>query len=196
MNLRERKGYTYTLAGGYETAFEYCVLEYSFAFWQWGYVPCSDIPGKRATPDEIITHMNRVAGFDYFADEFVIEYQPFFYQSYTEMGYYGYQLETFRPYLKHLDRRGFRFALPTDAEVAFDNSTQLALEQYIRNEAENFIFIYGEYDTWSATAVELDGNTNSKVFYKKKGSHRTRVRNMPQAQQDEIFAVLMGFLQD
>lgn len=195
-NFSEQKGYTYTLAGGYETAFEYCVLEYSFAFWQWGYVPCSEIPGKRASPEEIIVHMNRVAGFDYFADKFVIEYQPFFYQSYTEMGYYGYQLDKFRPYLKHLDRRGFRFALPTDTEVAFNDSTQLALEEYVSNEAENFIFIYGEYDTWSATAVELSGNTNSKIFYKEKGSHRTRVRNMPQKQQDEIFAVLIGFLQE
>jgi len=30
------KGYTYDLAGGYKNAYEYCVLEYSFAFWQWG----------------------------------------------------------------------------------------------------------------------------------------------------------------
>lgn len=192
----ENKGYTYTLAGGYEKAFEYCVLEYAFAFWQWGYVPCSEIPGKKALPEEIIAHMNKVGGFDYFADKFVIEYQPFFYQSYTEMGYYGYELEAFRPYIKHLDQARFEFALPADAEVTFNDSIQLALDAYIRNEAENFIFIYGEYDTWSATAVELNGNTNSRIFFKEKGSHRTRIRNMPQEQQDEIFGVLTGFLQD
>lgn len=192
----EKKGYTYSLVGGVETAFEFCVLEYSFAFWQWGYVACSEIPGRRATPEEIIVHMNRVAGFDYFADEFVIEYQPFFYQSYTEMGYYGYELKKFEPYLQHLDQRGFEFALPADAAVSFNDSIQLALDTYIRNEAENFIFIYGEYDTWSATAVELNGNTNSRIFYKEKGSHRTRIRNMPQEQQDEIFGVLTGFLQE
>ena len=36
INFSEENGYTYELAGGIEKAYEYCVLEYSFAFWQWG----------------------------------------------------------------------------------------------------------------------------------------------------------------
>ncbi|MCK4880907.1 MAG: aminopeptidase, partial [Bacteroidales bacterium] len=101
-SFSEDKGYTYELADGVEKAYEYCVLEYSFAFWQWGYVPLKKIPGKAAQPSEVIEHMNRVAGFDYFSDQFIIEYRPFFYQAMTEMGYYGYDLDTFGKYLKHV----------------------------------------------------------------------------------------------
>ncbi len=92
--------------------FEYCVLEYSFAFWQWGYVPIRKIPGKTARPEEVIEHMNRVAGFDYFSDQFITEFRPFFYQAMTEMGYYGYKLDAFGKYLKHVDNPVFTFTIP------------------------------------------------------------------------------------
>jgi hypothetical protein len=192
--LSEKKNYTYTLVGGTKKAFEYCVLEYSFAFWQWGYESCSRIPDRKSTPEEIIEHMNRVAGFDYFADKFVLEYQPFFYQAYTEMGYYGYDLGDFRHQIRHITDPGFGFTLPKNTGITFNKELLSDLEYYISQEAENFIFIYGEYDTWSATAVELSGNTNSRVFYKESGSHRTRIKNMPLEQQDEIHALLEEFL--
>jgi hypothetical protein len=82
-----QRGYSYEIVGGVEKAFEYCVLEYDFAYWQWGYVRARDIPGRGARPREVIEHMNRVAGFDYFDDEFITENRPFFYQAMTEMGY-------------------------------------------------------------------------------------------------------------
>lgn len=190
----ESKNYTYNLAGGINKAYEYCVLEYSFAFWQWAYSSCSEIPGKKANPEDIIRHLNLVAGFDYFADKFVLEYQPFFYQAYTEMGYYGYKLSEFSRYIKHVTDQGFEFALPKNINISFDDSILKKLDYYFKHDAENFIFIYGENDTWSATAVDPGGNTSCKVFYKKKGSHRTRIRNMPEEQQNEIKGLLVDYL--
>ena len=195
-DFSEQKNYTYELVGGLEKAYEYCVLEYSFAFWQWGYASCSEIPGKKASPEEVITHMNKVAGFDYFADVFVKEYRPFYYQAYTEMGYYGYDLSEFRPYLKHVTEPGFEFSLPKGEEIVFENDLLLDVDHYLKTQAENFIFIYGEYDTWSATAVELGENASSAVFVKEKGSHRTRIRNMPFEQQEKIKSLLKEYLND
>ncbi len=192
--LSEDKGYTYELAGGVEKAYEYCVLEYSFAYWQWGYVPSTKIPGKAADPEKIIDHMNRVAGFDYFSDQFILEYRPFFYQAMTEMGYYGYDLEAFGEYLKHVDNPIFTFTIPEDVEIPFNDELSPKLQQYISEHGDNYIFIYGEYDTWSATAVTSTGNTNSKVFFKEGGSHRTRINNMPEAQKEEVYSTLESFL--
>lgn len=194
--FNEKKEYTFELVGGLEKAFEYCVLEYSFAFWQWGYSSCSKIPRRDAEPEDVISHMNMVAGFDYFADEFVVEYRPFFYQAYTEMGYYGYKLDEFEPYLKHVSNAGFEFSLPSETNVHFDSSLLEELDTYVKEEAEDFIFIYGEYDTWSATAVDLGENTKSAVFYKSKGSHRTRIRNMPLEQKEEIEALLYRYMEN
>jgi hypothetical protein len=191
----EDKGYTYELAGGLEKAYEYCVLEYSFAFWQWGYVPAKKIPGRAARAMEVIQHMNRVAGFDYFADGFIIKNQPFFFQALTEMGYYGYDLDEFSKYIRHVDNPIFTFTLPEDLEIPFDASLSRNVEEYLEEEADNFIYIYGEYDTWSATAVTSTGTTNSKIFIKEGGSHRTRINNMPEAQREEVYQTLVEFLE-
>ncbi|MDF1575955.1 MAG: S28 family serine protease [Bacteroidales bacterium] len=193
-SFSEDKGYSYELAGGVEKAYEYCVLEYSFAFWQWGYVPSGKIPGRQASPERVIEHMNRVAGFDYFSDQFIIENRPFFYQALTEMGYYGYDLEAFKKYLKHVDNPVFTFTIPENVELSFKKELSYKLQEYLSQEADDFIFIYGEYDTWSATAVTSTGQTNSRIFVKEGGSHRTRINNMPEEQRKKVYATLETFL--
>jgi hypothetical protein len=190
----EKKGYTFKLAGGVENAYEYCVLEYSFAYWQWGYVPMQKIPHKSAEPAEVVDHMNRVAGFDYFSDQFITEYRPFFYQALTEMGYYGYDLEAFGKYLKHVDNPDFTFTLPESEDIPFNAELSFDIQRYISEDARNFIFIYGENDTWSATAVSSTGHTNSRIFIKEGGSHRTRINNMPEEQKQEVYSTLDSFL--
>jgi len=129
------KGYSYELAGGIEKAYEYCVLEYSFAYWQWGYVPSRRIPGRSAKAGEIIEHMNRVAGFDYFSDQFILEFRPFFYQALTEMGYYGYDLDEFGKYLRHVDNPIFTFTLPEDLDLRFNEKLSFEIQQYLSEEA-------------------------------------------------------------
>jgi len=194
-DFSDRNDYTYELAGGLEKAYEYCVLEYSFAFWQWGYVPVKKIPGRVARPREVIEHMNRVAGFDYFDDCFIIEHRPFFYQALTEMGYYGYDLDEFGKYLQHVDIPIFTFTIPEEVEISFNAELSVEVQQYLSEEANNFIYIYGEYDTWSATAVTCTGETNSRIFIKEEGSHLTRINNLPDEQKQEVYYTLQQFLQ-
>lgn len=191
----EDRGYSYELAGGVEKAYEYCVLEYSFAFWQWGYVPVKNIPGRTAKAMEVIQHMNRVAGFDYFDDGFITKNQPFFFQALTEMGYYGYDLDEFAKYIQHVDNPIFTFTLPEELEIPFDGQLSVEVQNYLEKEGNNFVYIYGEYDTWSATAVTSTGSTNSKIFIKEGGSHRTRINNMPEAQREEVYQTLVEFLE-
>jgi len=190
----EEKAYTYEIAGGYEKAFEYCVLEYSFAFWQWGYVPGNKIPGRNVQARQFVEHMNRVAGFDYFSDQSILKMRPFFYQAMTELGYYGFDLKEFEKYIRHVSIPTFVFTLPEDMKVTFNPSISEEVHNYLTKEAEHFIYIYGEYDTWSATAVSGIGNTESKIFYKDQGSHRTRINNMPPEQKEEVYNTLYNYL--
>jgi hypothetical protein len=113
----------------------------------------------------------------------------------TEMGYYGYELKKFEGYLQHVDNPVFTFTIPPGVKVAYDPELSLEVERYLASDGDNFIFIYGEYDTWSATAVSTTGNTNSKIFVKEKGSHRTRINNMPEDQREEIYGMIQQYLQ-
>lgn len=191
----EAKGYTYEIVGGIEKAYEYCVLEYSFAFWQWAYVPPSKIPGPGVPPMEFVEHMNRVAGFDYFSDKSILKQRPFFYQALTQMGYYGYDLSEFEKYIRHVDVPDFTFTLPENLELDFDSTFSVDIANYLSSEAERFIYIYGEYDTWSATAISSTVPSESKIFYKDGGSHRTRIRNMPEEQRQQVYETLHLYLE-
>ena len=63
--LAEERGWTFTRIGGAETAYEMTVLEYEFAFWQWGQVPCDSIP-LEGTDEEIFSHLAQDRGFQIF----------------------------------------------------------------------------------------------------------------------------------
>ena len=114
-----------------ESAFEYCVLEYSFAYWQWGYEPSDHIPAKNAGPEQVVEHMNRVAGFDYFSDQNITEQHPFWYQAMTEMGYYGYELEPFQKHLKHVENPRFTFTLSAEMDKTFNPALSYDIKNYL-----------------------------------------------------------------
>ncbi len=177
-----------------EEAFEYSVLEYSFSFWQWGW-SCDEIP-ESDSPDSILfDHFSRVSGFDYFADIGIATYEPFFYQALTEIGYYGYDFSEFDGLLQSVTNTTFTFSAPQNVELVYNYDLMQGVDHYIRHSACNFIFIYGETDTWSATAAELTGGTNSIKIVKPGGSHRTRIRNLPEDQKETVISTLENWLE-
>jgi hypothetical protein len=56
------------------------------------------------------------------------------------------------------------------------------------------LFIYGEYDTWSAPAVQLTGETNAVKMVLKGGSHRTRIKHFPDDEKEIIYSTLEDWL--
>lgn len=92
---------------------DYCVLEYSFALWQWG-TSVSTIPSKSADDQALFDHLMEISGPDYFAEN-----QPnisFFVQAARELGYYGYDVKPFKKYLTIDSAHGYlnRIMLPEE----------------------------------------------------------------------------------
>ena len=58
--------------------FDFCVLEYSFAHWQWG-TPTSGIPATTAADSTFLKELLAISGPDYFAPNKA--FTPFFYQA-------------------------------------------------------------------------------------------------------------------
>ena len=61
---------------GVDKAFEYYVLEYSFAFWQWGGIKFDKIPTKEASNLDVLIHLLRTSGVSFFEEKGVENLQP------------------------------------------------------------------------------------------------------------------------
>jgi hypothetical protein len=186
------KNYTFHI--GIEKAFEYCVLEYSFAFWQWQKEGCHKIPHNTDENYKVFDHFIKVASPHYFSDSGIKLYQPFFHQALNEIGYYGYNLDLFKGLLNEVTSRKYTFCAPPGTTPKFNPQIMQDVNTWIQNSGNNMIFIYGEYDPWSASAVKLNDQTNSLVMIKPKGSHSTRIRDFSDQDKETIYSKIENWL--
>jgi len=189
----KKLGYTYSL-GDDRFIFEYVVLEYSFAFWQWQNTTCEQIPDTSASNEVLIEHLKKGSSFDYFSDKDVKAILPFFYQAYAQMGYYGYDISDFKDLLKEVKEPTSKIFLPKELNPEFDCCIMQKINTWIQKHGNNMIFIYGGNDTWSATAVELTGETNALKMVKPGGNHRTRINSFGETDRNFIINKLEEWL--
>ncbi|HDZ41097.1 MAG TPA: peptidase [Bacteroidetes bacterium] len=190
-------GLTFTRVGGPEEAFEYAVLEYDFAYWQWGNTECDEILIED-DPEKVFDQFFSISDVSYFSDQGIEQFEPFFYQALTEIGYYGYRFDLFDDQLEYVsdsDMPDFSFSAPQGIELDYDYELMEKVDEYIRD-AYNFIFIYGMQDTWTATGVQLSGRSNSLKIMKMEGDHRTRINNLPEEQRELVLKTLNDWLND
>lgn len=185
---------SYTFKMGLERAYDINVLEYSFAFWQWSGLSCNQIPDTTATDIELFKHWARVASFDFIEDKGVDDVRPFFYQAMTEIGMYGYEVDIWKDYLTDTVNITFDFTMPAGHKVVFDEESMQKVNEWVQNKGNNMLYIYGEYDPWSATAVEIGPNTNAKKFVNPGGDHTTRIKSFPAEMRDSIYSLLENWL--
>lgn len=178
---------------GIENAFEYTVLEYSFAFWQWASSDCSEIPDSTATCKELYEHLAKNSPIDLFSDSGIEKYAPFYYQAFTEIGFYAYETNKFYDLLEYSDGSN-KVWHPENFEEKFDSKVMQDINNWIQNKGNNIIYIYGEYDPWGATGVQLNGETNSLKMVLDKGSHRTRIKHFGDEDKEIILSTLEKWL--
>jgi len=178
--------------------FDLSVLEYSYAHWQYG-TAIDKIPAPAASDEELFNHFISVSSPRYFQDFSSIE--SFFVQAARELGYYGYDLEPFATHLTIKSDKGYlkKLVVPTDADVTFDKTLYDKICAYLEKEDPRMIFIYGEYDPWSAVAADVSVNMKNKqniiVAYVPKGSHNANIRRLPDELQKRVIDTITKWLE-
>ncbi len=190
----EEKGMTWEF--GIDKAIDYTILEYSFAFWQWG-KPVNSIPSGNVSPEGIYMHLIDVVGYDFFEEKSVTDLQPYFWAALTEQGIYGYETAPFKKYLNTEEIYKFDWAFPDGFSKEYDLKPMQEIKSFLDTSAEKMLFIYGEYDTWSATAVELTDDASTREVFKfvrPKGNHKDRIRNFDEDSQKRIYGIIDSWL--
>ena len=190
-----RKGYTFRVP--VSEIFDLAVLEYSFAFWQWG-DDVAQIPALTATDSTYYKHLIDKCEPSYFAQQ--TPYTSFNVQAMRELGYYGYDTAPFEEYLSIPHAEGYmrRVMIPDSLTyIEFDGNLYERVNTFLRENDLPMMFIYGEYDPWSATGVTwLNDKKHIRVFVEPGGSHKARIGTMPEATQKEIKKILKRWTKD
>jgi hypothetical protein len=149
-----------------EEAFEFSVLEYPFAFWQYG-SSCDKIPSDTCPIDSAVTYLNKVSSIKSFSDADIDYYLPHYYQSASQMGYYGYKTDNFKTDLKVLPLKPYPRAaiVPKKIPVKFDGTLLKKINEWTQKDGNKLIYIYGATDTWTATAVPPSDKVDAMWFF-------------------------------
>lgn len=182
--------------------FDYELMEYPFAFWQWG-TPVSEIPSSKDSDEVWFEHLMKVSGPDYFSVPG--RYLSFNMQALRELGYYGYEIDPdFKKYCSISSTKDYlrRLMIPESMgewrNVSFDPTLYNKTVEYLKNNDPKHIFIYGEIDPWTASGIagwlDCSGKQNMRVYVQPRGSHKARIGNMPEDMKAEIMERLNGWL--
>ena len=191
------KGYEFF--GSVEEIYDYSVLEYSFALWQWG-TPVNTIPACDADDDAIYKHFMTISEPSYFAKGGGNE--SFFVQAARELGYYGYDIRPFKKYLSIKSSKGYlkKLMLPADAKhIKFDKTLSKKITKFLKKSDPKMVFIYGEIDPWSAAApmwLDTSKKKNMHMFVQPRGSHRARINTLPEEMKQEAISIIKGWLEE
>lgn len=179
--------------------YDYEVLELEFSYWQWG-VGENTIPSFNASDEEWASFLINFVDPDYFSYSDT-EILPFYYQTIKEFGYYGYytkhlgknaSIKNTKDYIKNV------MATPEMRNVSFDKTAYKTTCNYLKHNDPTHIFIYGEYDPWTASGVapwlNCNKKTNMKIYVKPKGNHSARIENMPLKMRKEITEKILGWM--
>lgn len=190
-----KKGYKFRAP--IEEIYDYSVLEYSFALWQWG-TPIDQIPAVTASDDELFTHLLAISEPSYFVEEG--DNVSFFVQAARELGYYGYDIRPFKKYLTIKTSKDYlrRLMLPKElSDIKFDKTLSRKITRFLKKNDPKMIFIYGQNDPWTAAGVTwLKGKKNIHVFVQPDGSHLARIGTLPQKEKEEVIGLIKEWLEE
>ena len=186
----------YSFNAPIEEIYDYSVLEYSFALWQWG-TPISSIPVTTASDDDIFKHLLAISEPGYFTPN--SPNASFFVQAARELGYYGYDVEPFKEYLSIKSSKGYlhRLMLPEELkDMDFDKTLSKKITKFLKKNDPKMIFIYGQNDPWTAAGVTwLKNKKNIHVFIQPNGSHLARINTLPEKEKKEVIELINKWLE-
>ena len=187
------RGYEFTLPLSH--IYDYTVLEYPFSFWQWG-SPIEDVPAKNSSDNQVFNYWIKMVSPDYYVHESTTT--PFFVQASRELGYYGYDTKPFKGLLAIKSAKGYldKIFVPQDAQFKFDKTLYRKLKNFVAQGNNKMMFIYGEFDPWSAVKVNEPKSKNVVLFVEPKGSHRARISTLPSEMREEAVGLLKRWLSE
>ncbi|MFE4538143.1 S28 family serine protease [Streptomyces scopuliridis] len=190
----DANGATFNTIGTLDKAYEATVLDFVWGFWQYSLLSdCDSIPAATVSDQEIYDTVDAISGFSAYTDQGLTTYTPYYYQAGTQLG----SPDIKQPHLGNLSRYGYqppRNFVPRDIPMKFNPLTMPDVDNWVRNNANQMLFVYGENDPWGAEPFRLGrGARDSYVYVAPGANHGANVAGLVPDQQAKATARILAW---
>ena len=119
---------------------------------------------------------------------------PYYFQAATELGAPGAKLTHLAGLLQHAATYDVKSYIPHGIEIAYSPAAMRNIEQWVGSESAGIMFVYGEYDPWSAGAFAARGGSDSYFYLQSGGNHGSNIFALNEQQRTEALQVLGRWL--
>jgi hypothetical protein len=191
----ETEGATFHTVGTLDKAYEAVVLDFVWGFWQYyGEDVCDQIPDARtASDDTVYETIDAYSGWAAYTDQGLEYYTPYYYQAATQLGSPTIK----QPHLDGLSRYGYQPArnfVPSSIPMKFQPQVMRDVDNWVRGNANQMLFVYGGNDPWGAEPFHLGkGARDSYVYTAPGANHGANVAGLVDAERENATARILAW---
>lgn len=173
-------------------AFEHAVIESCFAFWQYSDASmCGTIPDSTAFDDVLYSVLGSLSGLpDWYCDDWLGSFVPYYYQAAAQLGYPASYEKHLEDLLVYPGTNVANTYLPPGVTVTYDGTAMPDVAHWLDTQGFRIMFIYGEYDPWTAGAFQMGSAQDSFLFMVPGGNHGAAISLLAEPERTEALMVL------
>ncbi|MEU7022430.1 aminopeptidase [Streptomyces sp. NPDC046203] len=189
------EGATFNTLGSLDKAYEAVVLDFVWGFWQYyGQDVCDQIPvAATASDDEVYDTIDAYSGWSAYTDQDLEAYTPYYYQAATELGSPSIK----QPHLAGLSRYGYQPAssfVPKEIPMKFKPQVMRDVDNWVRKNANQMLFVYGGNDPWGSEKFHLDKSARDSYVYVAPGmNHGANIDGLVSAEKANATARVLAW---
>jgi hypothetical protein len=191
---------SYAALGGPAIALEHATLEMPFTFWQYQSPTsatrgCGAIPAADAPIATLYSFFSTVSYLRNFSDAGGQGYLAYYYQATNQLGAPAAADSHLVGLLQHGDTYRPAYYIPKTIEVPpWDGEAMVDIQNWVKTEGKTIIFIYGEFDPWSAGRFEIGSSGDNHLYIAPGGNHGSKLTSLNDADHTEALSVLQRWL--
>ncbi|HMG52616.1 MAG TPA: S28 family serine protease, partial [Kofleriaceae bacterium] len=168
---------------------EAAIAGLEWGFWQmWGAADCMTVPPPTASAADLFDYLDKISPVGDYDDDKVAYYEPYVYQTYTQLGYPDDSVAYLARDLVYTEA-DYLGELPT-AEPPYDDNAMRDIQDWVDNDGSRLMLIYGEWDPWFAGRLALSDAADSETFILHEGTHKAQLRALEPFKRDPALAML------
>jgi len=170
-------------------AVEASIASLEWTFWQYfGVDQCESIPPVTASDDALFAFLDKISPVSDCDDEQLRFFEAYFYQAYTQLGFPDGGAEYLATSLAYKEE-DYLNELPTP-EPDYDSIPMRDIDDFIEHHGERLLFIYGEWDPWTAGKFPLGDASDSETLIQPQGTHGARIESLTASDRASALAKL------